>query len=113
MDQKLKRLQINMENIKTLINILLNVIILTVMFNMMWYFVPKMLEDFGSIMSIMVSSQIVAVIISFTYTPSESHKDPDKHWKAKAEGRTVFISFASVYIFVVEAIKWLFMMMSS
>lgn len=97
-----------MEKLKTLLQILFNVIILTFMLKSLWYFAPELLS-FMVEPGFLTASQVVAVIISFTFSPSKSSNDPYLHWQQKAIGRTTFILFAGAYILAVEAVKWLYM----
>ena len=89
--------------LKTLGGILINIQILTVMLISAWLFVPELIEswlDSRFVAFYLISSQLTAIIISFTFSPAALR------WDGKAMERAKFLAFAGAYIGIIEVIKW-------
>ena len=91
--------------LKTLGGILINIQILTAMFISAWILAPDLIEswlDSRFILFYLISSQMTAIIISFTFSPVALR------WDGKAMERAKFLTFAVAYIGIIEGLRWLF-----
>ena len=92
----------NKQRLKTLGGILINIQILTAMFISAWILAPDLIEswiDSRFIAFYLITSQLTAIIISFTFSPAALS------WDGKAMERAKFLAFAGAYIGIVEVIS--------
>ena len=101
----MKKITIKKSQLKTFGLILINIQILTVMFIIAWYLVPKLVESSG-VMFYLIATQIAAIIIAFTFSPSSTE------WDGKAGERMAFLVFAGAYIgiiqVIIQAARWFY-----
>jgi hypothetical protein len=104
-----------MKQQNTILTMLSNFLILCIMLNLAGYFWYEMIQSDG-VLKYLLSAQLTAVIISFTFSPSKSDEEEAKHWLLKANCRQKFLILASVLIAAIEAIKairWFYLMIIS